>query len=254
MQFDIKGRLKKETDIFKGITMSFQWRSHESAAASANALADAVAAALQAALDQKGNAVLAVSGGRSPIAFFEALSQKDLDWANIGLTLVDERIVPTGHADSNTGLVREYLLQNKAAAASWIPMVEADAAEADLVPEQAVQTALKYFRQPDALVLGMGGDGHTASLFPQAPQLEQGLDLANEVPLLHTTPVTAPHERISMTLAAILKTPAVFLAIQGEEKKKVFDEAAKGFNKTFPISYIVNPQQEKVNCHVHYAN
>ena len=231
--------------------MSFQWHTHENAADSAAALADAVAAALQTALDKKGAAVLAVSGGRSPIAFFEALSQKDLDWANIGLTLVDERIVPVNHADSNTGLVREYLLKNKAAAAGWIPMVEENADEAALAPEAAVATALKHYRQPDALVLGMGGDGHTASLFPQAPQLDKGLDLANEVPLLHTTPVTAPHERISMTLAAILNTPAVFLAIQGDEKKKIFDEAAKGLNKTFPISYVIN--QEKVNCHVHYA-
>ncbi len=231
--------------------MSYQWHVHENAAEAAAALADAVAAALQTALDKKGAAVLAVSGGRSPIAFFEALSQKDLDWANIGLTLVDERIVPTDHADSNTGLVRQYLLQNKAAAASWIPMVEAAADAAALQPENAVQTALKHYRQPDALVLGMGGDGHTASLFPQAPQLDKGLDLANDVPLLHTTPVTAPHERISMTLAAIAATPTVFLAIGGDDKKAVFEQAAQGLNKNFPVSYVLH--QDKVDCHVHYA-
>ncbi|MDO5069125.1 MAG: 6-phosphogluconolactonase [Neisseria animaloris] len=232
--------------------MAYQWHHHESAAASAAALADAVAAALEVALDKRGNAVLAVSGGRSPIAFFEALSQKDLDWAHIAITLVDERIVPTDHPDSNTGLVHEYLLKNKAAAAEWIPVVEAERQAADLQPEAVVQTALKHYRQPDALVLGMGGDGHTASLFPQAPQLDSGLDLANEVPLLHTTPVTAPHERVSMTLAAIVKTPAVFLAIQGAEKKAVFDQAAAALSKNLPTSFILN--NEKVNCHVHYAN
>lgn len=232
--------------------MAYQWHHHESAAASAAALADAVAAALKVALDKRGNAVLAVSGGRSPIAFFEALSQKDLDWAHIAITLVDERIVPTDHPDSNTGLVHEYLLKNKAAAAEWIPVVETGLQEADLKPETVVQTALKHYRQPDALVLGMGGDGHTASLFPQAPQLDSGLDLANEVPLLHTTPVTAPHERVSMTLAAIAKTPAVFLAIQGAEKKAVFDQAAAALSKNLPTSFILN--NEKVNCYVHYAN
>ena len=72
----------------------FVWHEQENAATAAQALADAVAAALQAALNEKGHAVLAVSGGRSPIAFFEALSQKDLNWQNIGITLVDERIVP----------------------------------------------------------------------------------------------------------------------------------------------------------------
>ena len=71
----------------------FVWHEQENAATAAQALADAVAAALQAALNKKDHAVLAVSGGRSPIAFFEALSQKDLNWQNVGITLVDERIV-----------------------------------------------------------------------------------------------------------------------------------------------------------------
>lgn len=72
----------------------FVWHEYENAAAASEALADAVAAALQNALDNKGSAVLAVSGGRSPIPFFQALSQKDLDWQKVGITLVDERIVP----------------------------------------------------------------------------------------------------------------------------------------------------------------
>ncbi|MFC3875042.1 6-phosphogluconolactonase [Neisseria musculi] len=231
--------------------MAYQWHSYENAAAASAALADAAEAALQHALNKKGSAVLAVSGGRSPIAFFEALSQKNLDWQNIGITLVDERIVPTTHADSNTGLVRRHLLQNQAAAAQWIPVVEAGTTETGLQPETVVQTALQHYRQPDVLVLGMGGDGHTASLFPQAPQLDKGLDRNNPTPLLHTTPVTAPHERVSMTLAAIAQTPAVFLAIGGAEKKAVFDQAAAAPNKAYPVSYIIN--HEKVNCHVYYA-
>lgn len=233
--------------------MSTQWYPHENAAASAAALADAVAETLQDALDKKGQAVLAVSGGRSPIAFFDALSQKDLDWKNIGITLVDERIVPTDHADSNTGLVREYLLKNKAAAAHWIPMVADGADEAALADsEKAVAFALQHYRQPDALVLGMGGDGHTASLFPQAPQLDKGLDPAYAEPLLHTSPVTAPHERISMTLEAVAATPAVFLAIQGTEKKAVYEAAAAQASKTYPLSFVLN--HKKVTCHVYYAN
>ena len=232
--------------------MSTQWYPHENAAASAAALADAVAETLQDALDKKGQAVLAVSGGRSPIAFFDALSQKDLNWKNIGITLVDERIVPTDHADSNTGLVGQYLLKNKAAAATWIPMIAEGADEAALADsEQVVAFALQHYEQPDVLVLGMGGDGHTASLFPQAPQLDKGLDTANPVPLLHTTPVTASHERISMTLAAIEQTPTVLLAIAGADKKAVFDQAAAAVSKAFPVSFILH--SAKVVCHVHYT-
>ena len=229
----------------------FVWQEQENAATAAQALADAVAAALQTALNEKGHAVLAVSGGRSPIAFFEALSQKDLNWQNVGITLVDERIVPTTHADSNTGLVREYLLKNNAAVATWIPVVEDGESETELQPEVVVAYALKHYKQPDVLVLGMGGDGHTASLFPQAPQLEAGIDLENDVTLLHTTPVTAPHERVSMTLGAILKTPHIFLAIQGADKKAVFERAAAAPTIEFPISLILN--QNGANCHVYYA-
>ncbi|EMT6778797.1 TPA: 6-phosphogluconolactonase [Neisseria gonorrhoeae] len=229
----------------------FVWHEYENAAEAAQSLADAVADALQGALDEKGGAVLAVSGGRSPIAFFNALSQKDLDWKNVGITLADERIVPTNHADSNTGLVREYLLKNKAAAAVWIPMVEDGKTETELHPDAVVDYALKHYKQPDVLILGMGNDGHTASIFPKAPQFQTAIDGSAGVALVHTTPVIAPHERISMTLDAIAHTGHVFLAIQGEEKKAVFDQAAQGENREYPISLVLNHQG--VNCHVFYA-
>ncbi|QEY24318.1 6-phosphogluconolactonase [Neisseria animalis] len=230
----------------------FTWYEYENAAAAAQFLADSVAGALQQALAEKGEAVLAVSGGRSPIAFFEALSQKDLDWSKVRIGLVDERIVPTGHADSNTGLVREYLLKNKAAAATWMPMVEDGKTETELQPDEVVGFALKHYKQPDVLVLGMGGDGHTASLFPQAPQLQTAIDLAECPALVHTTPVTAPHERVSMSLGAIVGTPHIYLAIQGEEKKAVFDRAAEHASTVYPISLILH--HEGADCHVFYAH
>lgn len=229
----------------------YTWHEYENAAVAARAQADAVAIELQEALNEKGNAVLTVSGGRSPIAFFEALSQKDLDWANVSIGLADERIVPTGHPDSNTHLVREHLLQNKAAAAQWTPLVEDGKTETELQPHLVVDNALKQYKHPDVLVLGMGTDGHTASLFPQAPQYAQAINLENNLTLIHTTPVTAPHERISMTLDAILNTLHVFLAIQGADKKAVFDKAAEEPDEQYPISLILN--NERVDCHVFYA-
>ena len=217
----------------------FVWHEYENAAAASEALADAVAAALQSALDNKGSAVLAVSGGRSPIPFFQALSQKDLDWQKVGITLVDERIVPTTHADSNTALAHKYLLQNKAAAATWIPVVEAGKTETELQPDSVVAYALKHYK-------------HTASLFPQAPQLKAAINESDDPTLIHTTPVTAPHERVSMTLGAIAKTENVFLAIQGAEKKAVFDKAAARADLEYPTSLVLNHQG--VNCHVFYSN
>lgn len=98
----------------------------------------------------------------------------------------------------------------------------------------------------------MGGDGHTASLFPQAPQLKAAINESDDPTLIHTTPVTAPHERVSMTLGAIAKTENVFLAIQGPEKKAVFDKAAARADLEYPTSLVLNHQG--VNCHVFYSN
>ena len=164
--------------------MTIRFHSFPSAQQATRALAEAVAQDLRQTIEQRGEAVLAVSGGRSPVAFFHALSQSDLDWGKVGVTLVDERVVPTEHADSNTALVRQNLLQNRAAAARWIPLIEDDAA--DLQPERTVRAASAHYRRPDVLVLGMGADGHTASLFPQSPQLAAAMSPDCAQPLMYT--------------------------------------------------------------------
>ena len=231
--------------------MSITFTQTTNAAAFAQSLADAVAQNLRDTLATQPRATLAVSGGKSPIAFFQALSQQDLDWARVNITLVDERIVPTAHVDSNTGLVRQHLLQNRAAAAQWLPLIDDAASEGSLKnPAAAVEFALRHYVQPDVLVLGMGGDGHTASIFPQAPQFADAVRADYPQPLLHTTPITAPYERISMTLAAIVATPHVYLAISGADKRRVYEAAAQAQTAQYPISYVLHSQ--KVNAHVFY--
>lgn len=231
--------------------MTAQFTQTESPAQSAQVLADAVAQNLRDTLATQPRATLAVSGGKSPIAFFQALSQQDLDWARVNITLVDERIVPTAHVDSNTGLVRQHLLQNRAAAAQWLPLIDDAASEGSLKnPAAAVEFALRHYVQPDVLVLGMGGDGHTASIFPQAPQFADAVRADYPQPLLHTTPITAPYERISMTLAAIVATPHVYLAIAGADKRRVYEAVAQAQRAQYPISYVLHSQ--KVNAHVFY--
>ena len=231
--------------------MTIRFTETASAAQSAQALAQAVAQNLRDTLATQERATLAVSGGKSPITFFQALNQQDLDWARVNITLVDERILPTTHADSNTNLVRQYLLQNRAAAAQWLPLISDDADEGSLKNNAAaVEFALQHYTQPDVLVLGMGGDGHTASIFPQAPQFADAVRADYPQPLLHTTPITAPYERISMTLAAIEATPYVYLAIAGADKRRVYDAAAQAQSAQYPISYVLHSQ--KVNAHVFY--
>ena len=99
--------------------MTIQFIQTDNAAQSAAILAHAVAEDLRQILAKQPRATLAVSGGKSPVTFFQALNQEDLAWENVNITLVDERLVPINHTDSNTSLVRKYLLQNRAATAKW---------------------------------------------------------------------------------------------------------------------------------------
>ena len=141
-----------------------------SAAEQARGLAAEVAGRLRSALAEQGQALLVVSGGRSPVAFLEALSEEPLDWSRITLSLADERWVPESHADSNAGLVRRHLLRGEAAKARFIGLYQPAASL-----EEAAELADHHLHELplpiDVLVLGMGDDGHTASLFPNSPGL-----------------------------------------------------------------------------------
>ena len=143
----------------------------------AEALADRVASALAAAIAAKGEATLAVSGGSTPKAFFEALSTRVLDWAKVKVTLVDERFVPEDNPRSNHLLVKTHLLKNEATAAEFVPLYRPEA-----TIEDAAKTAsgiVPGMRQPfDVAILGMGTDGHTASFFPGGDHLDAALDLS----------------------------------------------------------------------------
>ncbi|WP_024301002.1 6-phosphogluconolactonase [Pseudogulbenkiania sp. MAI-1] len=212
-----------------------QWFEFDTPADAAAALAEAVSAALATAIRERGEAVLAVSGGRSPVAFLQRLAQSDLDWARLTVTLVDERLVPEEHADSNAALVREHLLTGAAAAARFLPLaiVPADAAA-------SLAAARAAYRQPDVTVLGMGDDGHTASLFPAAAELAAGLALPSAERLITVTPPAAPHQRLSMTLAALLASGRLFLAIQGPAKRRVFEQARQAVDDALPISHVLH--------------
>ncbi|NUA28911.1 6-phosphogluconolactonase [Cupriavidus basilensis] len=210
---------------------------HTSEADLAEAMAISVAHALEIAIGVNGWAVLAVSGGRSPVAMFERLRHRTIRWDAVTITLVDERVVPPDHDDSNGALVRRHLLREAAGKAAFVPLM-ADAAEvAD--PASAVARLNAAWRQPDVIVLGMGEDGHTASLFPEAPELEQAL--AEPQPgYMVTHPREAPHARITLNLAALLAAERVFLSFAGPVKTAVFARACKGPTPALPISLVLS--------------
>lgn len=222
------------------------WVQCSDNAAQVAALVQAVGDPLAAALDAGGDAVLAVSGGRSPVPLFHALRDADLDWSRVLITLVDERCVAPGHADSNERLVREHLLAGRAVAARFAGLVRDPA---DIAGSVAAANAAA--RPITVALLGMGEDGHTASLFPGAPELAAGLDPANPAHYLAVTPPAAPHTRISLTLAALLQSRRLVLAIAGPIKRRVFDAAGAALSPDLPVSALVH--QTRVPLDVYWA-
>lgn len=220
--------------------MALEERAFVSPAEAARALADAVAADLTVALNARQAASLVVSGGRSPIAFFEMLRGAPLDWARVSITLADERWVPPEHADSNARLVAEHLLQGPAAAASFVPLWNGAATPATAIAERSrVVGALP--RPFDAVVLGMGEDGHIASLFPGMAGLDAALDRATAALLVATVPPAAAHARISFTLRALLDSRRIYLPLGGTAKQAVYREATVACDaRRWPIAAVLS--------------
>ncbi|WP_111976403.1 6-phosphogluconolactonase [Algibacillus agarilyticus] len=213
------------------------------------AFAERVAGILADAIATKGAASLVVSGGSTPLPFFKALSQIDLAWEKVTVTLADERWVEEDHKDSNTALVKNNLLQNKAAVATFAAIKTPEASA--FGSEASVTASLAGLPQPlDVLILGMGEDGHTASLFPCSEQIKQCFE--SEELVIAVQPTTAPHERMSLTLKSLLNANQIFLHIVGASKKTVLDKALASDDKfEMPIRAIL--QQDAVPVDVIYT-
>lgn len=218
------------------------------------ALQEDCVAALQSGLDERGKAAFLVSGGSSPAPLYQRLSQIALDWANIEVALVDERWVEPGHAKSNQTFVEKNLLQHQAAQAPFTGMKNsgAKATEGLAECEQAFDALPKPF---DITILGMGPDGHTASLFPYAEGLEEALATDSLCAAIeaHQSEVTGEFtERMTLSLAGLLQTKRLVLLITGEEKLNALRAAQEGKEVAqMPIRAVL--QQNKVPCTLYWA-
>ena len=214
-------------------------------------LADNVAALLKKAVAQKGRASIAVSGGSTPKGFFNLLSQKDLPWKKITITLADERWVGIDDDASNTRLVFENLIQNKASDANFFHLKQGEVLSCDVLAD--LNLAAKSSLLPlDVLILGMGEDGHTASLFPCSDQIHEALAVDNQNVLMKVEPKTAPHDRITFTYASLVASHNTFLHISGVDKKEVLANAIAGDDIfTMPIRAFL--QSPDVNTQVYWA-
>lgn len=216
-----------------------------------SALCTAIVANLEEAISKKGSAVLLVSGGSTPKPLFKRLSETPIAWENVRIGLCDERWVNPEHIDSNEKSVRELLLREYASKARFVGLycsgMSAD--EAQDVCSKRVKNELWPI---DVCILGMGDDGHTASLFPHNPKLLEGLEEKNENLCIAITPETAPHPRMSLTFSAIISAGNLYLHFEGEKKRLVFNEALHGDDtEAMPIRAFLH--QEIKDIEVYYA-
>jgi 6-phosphogluconolactonase len=205
----------------------------------AAAAAEAIEAALQGALDARGRASLVGTGGRSPGPVYDRLARADLDWAHVAVTLSDERHVDTDSPNANARLLRERLFVGPATNAQYLPLTD--------YAERVLRKLLPF----DAVMLGMGEDGHIASLIPGSPVLAQAMDpdgpaLTAESPQGFGSP---PVARITLTLSALLQSRAIFLLIAGEAKRQVIADAEAGAD--LPVRAILD--QDRVPIRVFWT-
>lgn len=223
----------------------------ENSEALSRSLAKKIGEDLMEAISKKGVGSIAVSGGKTPIPLFNALSELDLDWEKIFITLVDDRWVDEQDSASNEQLVKTNLLKNKAQKAHFVGLKTSSSSP--FGHEIEVEQKLIDFPFPlDVIVLGMGDDGHTASLFPHAVNLKLGLDLESMKKVIGMTPLDAPHERITLTLPVILSSQHIYLHISGEQKLTVLKKATQGQNiEDMPIRAVI--QNSNTELQVYYS-
>ena len=202
---------------------------HDTPETMVSVLTETISVRLNAAIEKRGSALMAVSGGSSPKPLYQALSEVDLAWDKVTVLLVDERWVDPGAPGSNEDFIQSHLLQKNAKNAHFIGLKTAGDTPADGLDEALAR--VEGLNWPlDVCVLGLGPDGHTASWFPDAQGLDTALDPdAKRLAAVtaHKSEVTGEHvERITLTRAALTDCGLSLLMIQGAAKREAFDIAA----------------------------
>lgn len=207
-------------------------------------LADRIAGQLGDFLRRDGKATFCVPGGTTPGPIFDTLSGVDLDWANVAVILNDERWVPESSDRSNTRQVRDRLLRGRAAQARLVPLyAPADAPEAML---DALADGVRPHLPISVLLLGMGADMHTASLFPGADRLAEAL--SPHAPILMALRAEAAGEpRITLTAPVLQAAFNIHILITGPEKRAALDRAASLTPIDAPVRAVLD------NATVHWA-
>jgi 6-phosphogluconolactonase len=221
--------------------------------AMAEALAKPIAVALDDAIKQRGQAVLAVSGGSTPTALYQRLARVEIDWSRVTVILVDERWVEPGEPGSNETFVRETLMTGPAANARFVGLKAPGETPLDGLPVVAARVADVTF-PPDVVILGIGGDGHTASWFPRADGLDDALAETGApvaaIRAKQTVVTGALTDRMTLTRAALTGSRMSLLLLAGNDKKAALDAAlGAGPVADMPIRALLRSDKDRPDIH-----
>ncbi len=231
-----------------GMSSNIVFHNFDSTVDLTDRLSEDIAKTLQGYIDKNGHASLIVSGGNTPISLFKKLRRKEIEWEKVQIGLCDERWIDSSSENSNENLVRTHLLQEEAGRAKFIGMY----IDGKTIQEARDICNSRYNFEYDLLILGMGSDAHTASLFPNNPKLKLALDLKRRQKCIDIEPSSAPFSRLTLTLSAILSAKNIYLHFEGDSKFKIFKEAMEGKDiYDMPIRSILH--QDKKIIEVYYS-
>lgn len=232
------------------INEEIEWWDYDDAEEMAEAVAGDVQFIIESAIDARGAAVVALAGGKTPLPVYAKLAEAKLDWKRVTIIPGDERIVPLGDPLSNVTALAKTFLPKGARVMPIVPTATADYKAAG----RSADALMQDLHWPlDLCLLGVGGDGHTASIFP-GPDFDEALNGPKERRALGVMPdplpADAPVPRVTLSRAAIVASAAVMIAVTGAAKRKVIEDAiAQGAGSTYPIGRVLADTELPVDIH-----
>ncbi len=228
------------------------WRIVECAdrTALAAAISAQIIADLETAIAKDGEASLIIPGGTTPVAVFEQLKATRIAWGKVTIIPCDERWVGSEHPDSNEGLIKRHLMTGAVAKAHFISLYRPTPTPAEAMND--VANTIATIRRPfSSVFLGMGEDGHFASLFPGRAQAAEALVPDMAAPIMVLAEPAKGHRRIGLTLAALIHCSHVLLAVTGAKKRIVLDRAIADISAdTYPIAALLRQQRTPIDIFI----
>ena len=227
-----------------------EWWEYDDAAELADAIAGDIQFVIESALDARGSAVIALAGGKTPFPAYERLAKAKLDWKKVTIVPTDERIVPLGDALSNVTALAKIFLPKGARVMPIVPEATADYKAAG----RSADALMQDLHWPlDFCLLGVGGDGHTASIFP-GPDFDEALNGPKERRALGVMPDPLPPEasvaRVSLSRAGIISAKALMIAVTGQAKRDVLERAIEqGPSSSYPIGRVLADVELPIDIH-----